>query len=149
VSSGYLDLPPEALPLASIGQRAVARVVDTVLVAIPGALLLVPFVDTSGEQVSIAPPFWATVAVIALFALYEIVCIASWGQTVGMRLFKIRVVRIDDGLRAGWSKSAIRALVPLAASAVPLLGPFLCQGVHDKAAGTLVIHALRADPAAG
>jgi uncharacterized RDD family membrane protein YckC len=158
VSSGYLDLPVESLPLASIGQRAIARILDTVLMAVPSALLLVPYLDTSTEPVSIDVPFWVTIAVVAVFAVYEVVCVALWSQTLGKRLFRVRVVRIDDGQRTGWSKAAIRALVPLAASAVPYVGPFLWigtylvavvdarrQGLHDKAAGTIVIHALRAE----
>jgi uncharacterized RDD family membrane protein YckC len=156
---GYLDLPVEALPLASIGQRAVARLVDTLLFAVPGAVLLARYLEIDGDDVSIDAPFWLTLVLAAASALYEVVFIAWRGQTLGKMLLRVRVVQIDDGRIPGVAKSAIRTLVPTVAGAIPFaLAPVLAlgvylyalvdrrrQGIHDKAAGTIVVHALRVD----
>ncbi len=84
--------------------------------------------------------------------VYETVMIAMLGRTVGKMALGTRVVRLVDGRRPGWSEAAMRALVPLAFGAIPKIGVFLGvmvyslamwnplrQGLHDKAAGTLVV----------
>jgi uncharacterized RDD family membrane protein YckC len=82
--------------------------------------------------------------------VYETALIALRGQTLGKMAVRIRVVRQDDGALPGWGPSLIRWFVPVAASIVPLgaLVVYLWmlwdprrQGLHDRAARTLVVGA--------
>ena len=83
---------------------------------------------------------------------YEIVLIGLYGRTLGKRLMRIRVVKALDGSSAGMRKSTGRFLALWAVVIIPFFGflislalasPLLFnrtrQGVHDKAAGTVVI----------
>jgi uncharacterized RDD family membrane protein YckC len=80
--------------------------------------------------------------------LYETTLIALRGQTLGKVATRIRVVRLDDGAVPGWGPAFVRWLIPVAASIVPfgalpvylwLLWDRRRQGLHDKAARTLVV----------
>ena len=78
--------------------------------------------------------------------------VALTGQTLGMRIRKVRVVRVD-GSPVGWVGAFTRFLVPLAlALFIPSLGAIAGlgmvvwffrdrnrQGIHDKLAKTLVV----------
>lgn len=153
--------PPGAAPyqdsvaLASIGQRAVAKLVDSVLLA----AVLLPFAYRSFQKVLEDPqgtvvPFWVTATAAASALVYDWVFVAWRGQTLGKMLMKVRVVAFD-GTKVGGSRAGIRALVPTACQLVPWgLGGILSlvvylwavidpnrQGLHDKAAGTLVVQA--------
>ncbi len=80
--------------------------------------------------------------------LYEPVMIAVKGQTLGKMAVSIKVVRADNGLVPGAGKSFGRWLIPFLLR-LTFFGYFLCylwllwdnnrQGLHDKAAQTLVI----------
>src|SRR4029077_411526 len=102
------------------------------------------------------------IAVTAVALVYETVMIAVLGRTVGKIVLGTRVVRLVDGTRPDWYESGIRALVPLSLGAIPRIGVFLAvfvysmalwnplrQGLHDKAAGTLVVrNAMAIEPVA-
>ena len=78
--------------------------------------------------------------------------VALTGQTLGMRIRKVRVVRVD-GSPVGWGGAFTRFLIPLAlALFIPSLGAIAGlgmvvwffrdrnrQGIHDKLAKTLVV----------
>ena len=103
---------------------------------------------------------------IAVITIYEIVMTKIRGQTLGKMLARIRVVKARDGTLPGWGASIIRYAVPslavwLIEVAMSLLGRsdsfwvvFLLpafyltaaldrqrRGLHDKAAGTIVVSA--------
>jgi uncharacterized RDD family membrane protein YckC len=117
--------PPALAPgttraYATIGRRFVARLTDGLLFAAPAFVLLVPYIDTASDDVSFDPPVWL-LAAITLASLVS-------------------------------SYSGIRALLPTVAGAVPVAGLFLWsgiylvdlftprrQGIHDYAAGTIVV----------
>jgi uncharacterized RDD family membrane protein YckC len=93
-----------------------------------------------------------SISVNAVALVYEVVMIALLGRTVGKMAMGTRVVRLVDGERPGWSDATMRALVPLSLGAIPRVGIVLAvlvysmamwnplrQGLHDKAAGTLVV----------
>jgi uncharacterized RDD family membrane protein YckC len=87
--------------------------------------------------------------------------VAMLGRTVGKLATGTRVVRQTDGGSVGWWAALQRAMVPVVFSAVPQAGPVLGimvyamallgplrQGLHDRAAGTLVVlHGARIVPA--
>lgn len=166
---------PTTLPLAAPGWRLLARVIDTVLVTLIGAPLTLPLLSRYLHHVlDIANAAAAThttpdvydgttgrlltsIALISLAVsfLYEVPQLARWGQTVGKRLCRVRVVhkagRPAPGL--GLATAALRWLVSGAAPAVPGIGPIIAvlddlwllwdrpwrQCLHDKAAATVVV----------
>jgi curved DNA-binding protein CbpA len=99
-----------------------------------------------------------TAAVLILSLLYTVPMSARTGQTLGKRLRKVRLVRVD-GSKAGFGPSLIHYGVPivLALALSGFLGPLALvlglgavlwnirdrnrQGVHDKLAKTFVVQA--------
>ncbi len=91
---------------------------------------------------------------LAVFLAILVPSTAISGQTLGMRLRRVRVVRID-GSKVGWAGAFGRFVIPLAiALLLPQLGAIIGlgmvlwflrdknrQGVHDKLARTLVVDA--------
>ncbi|MFI7439356.1 RDD family protein [Nonomuraea indica] len=98
------------------------------------------------------PDWWIEVASTALFAAYFCVQHALWGQTLGKRLCRLKVVSRATGLPPGLGRSAIRALVHPALFGLPYVGPPLFfvnalaimvhpkrRCLHDMITGTMVI----------
>jgi hypothetical protein len=142
--------PPVAAPAspaegeaAEPGQRVVARIIDTLVVGVPVALITSAAVPRASAQTAV------TVAVGALLLLYESVQLALWGRTLGKRLMGIAVRAAgpdagEDGSGAGGARNGgaragrrsrdrgpgpARALLrsafyalPIAARPVPILG---------------------------
>ena len=93
-------------------------------------------------------------ALLVVFLLITVPSTAITGQTIGMKLRKVRVVRVD-GSKVGWAGAFARFVVPLTiALLLPQLGAIIGlglvlwflrdknrQGVHDKLARTLVVDA--------
>ena len=160
----------EGVELAGAGSRLGARIIDGIILAVVTIILLVAGLlalvgvdieDTEsveeGVEEGAAVFFGAVLAAAAIGLLYEVVLIATRGQTLGKMATRIRVVRADNGLIPGWGKSFGRWLVPAAfgilGSYIPFVGLVALlvyasilwgknrQGWHDKAAGTLVIKA--------
>jgi uncharacterized RDD family membrane protein YckC len=108
--------------LASFGQRVVAFLVDSVMCGLVAYGL---FRDTAYAT----PVFALEVLVLTLFA----------GASAGQRIRGLRVVRLD-GTPIGVSRVLLRTVLLL------LLVPALIwdrdgRGLHDRAAGTAVLHA--------
>src|SRR5205823_1269198 len=79
-------------------------------------------------------------------AVYEVVLTGLVGQTLGKRLLKVRVVSKDTGEPPGIARSLIRFLVlwsvwmlTVAALLMIYTDKQRRRGLHDLAAGTLVI----------
>lgn len=111
----------EALAPAEPARRAVARIVDTLIVGVP--------VSTVGKLLLPATPGPVAGVVLVAFALfsfgYELPQLAVWGQTLGKRFAGIRVVDAADLGRVPVRRLLIRAGVyngPLALRPVPVLG---------------------------
>lgn len=159
----------ETRPLASIGTRGVARIVDTLLLGvISAALFWISFGVLQGDSVGFSWTF--TIATGLVFAGYEIVLTKIRGQTLGKMILRIRVVSHRDARLPGWGASVIRYGVPTLSSfllewatawlypsaqawtflflpAFYLLAAFdpNRQGIHDKTARTIVVSVPR-DP---
>jgi uncharacterized RDD family membrane protein YckC len=142
--------------LASFGQRAWGRMLDTfVTLAVVSLILeLSPIDATDPDQEVVAfITFLALWVVVA--AAYETAALALFGLTVGKLAFGTRVARFVDGDRPGWDQSLLRCLLPLAGATVlgafglPVIGAgtvYLSslsdafgRGWHDHAGGTVVI----------
>lgn len=150
---------PHAEPVteADTWQRAAARVVDHLLVAVAGAVLLAPLglgaalVPGTGYLAGAAGSVLAAVMTVGYFAVLE----SRDGRTLGKRLLGIRVVAADgttpgaeQALRRNlWTGLGVLGVVPLvgglvgalatlAAAVTILLGIIrLGQGWHDELAG--------------
>jgi uncharacterized RDD family membrane protein YckC len=156
VLSEETTYPTDSLPLATIPRRLVGWAIDYLLFGVPFSLVTVAL-NTSSDASTIAePPLWATFGFAAASAVYQTVFVATRGRTLGAWIMGVRIVRIDDGQVPGWSKAGIRALVPMIAQAVPVVGLFVMaaiymtalfnprrQGLHDRAAGTIVVTVTR------
>lgn len=143
---------PAGLVLASIGRRALGTILDQFLVFLPVAIVVVVQGYRLGDSVSDDMVLVLNIATAAVALCYDTVMIALLGRTVGKFATGTRVVRQVDGGEVGWFSAGQRALVPVVFSAVPdigwalgagvyamaFLGP-LRQGLHDRAAGTIVV----------
>lgn len=158
-------LPPPPLPivaptaptLATLWQRLGARLLDGLIVGTPLIVVLFSTLQDVDPQfgLSASQEDRITRAVLitsAIGAVYEIVLVALRGQTLGKMIVGIRVVRMDTGGSVGWGRSTLRWFVPAATARLPgvlstlqlLIYLWMVwdpnrQGLHDKAAGTVVV----------
>jgi len=143
---GGVDIPQAELVLASRSSRLLAKTVDapftmaSVLVArfVPGAM-------PASEAIQLV------LIVAGVFGMIvQLVLLSSDGQTIGKRLVKIKIVRVDSGRNGGFVANVIlRAVVNGLLSltvvyfVVDVLFIFfrnrLC--LHDYIAGTRVVKA--------
>lgn len=143
---------PAGLTLAPIIRRVGGLVIDQVLVALPIMCVVIALGFRPSDTVTSKSLLVFNIALTSVAFVYETLMIALAGRTVGKIALGTRVVRLVDGGRPGWSESAMRALVPLSLGAIPRIGVFLGvfvyslamwnplrQGLHDRAAGTLVV----------
>ena len=116
--------------VATTGARLAAFVVDILVAGLVGGLVNA-FVDPTTGQRAIAGN--------AAFALEVLLLTALTGQSIGMRLLGIRVLRLDARESPpGFLPAAIRtALLMLVLPAVVFDRDG--RGLHDKAAGTVVV----------
>jgi uncharacterized RDD family membrane protein YckC len=143
---------PAGLTLAPIIRRVGGLVIDQILVALPVFAVVVALGFTPSDTVTSKSLLVFNIAVTSVAFVYETLMIGFLGRTVGKLAMGTRVVRLIDGGRPGWWEAVMRALVPLSLGAIPRVGVFLGvlvysialwnplrQGLHDKAAGTLVV----------
>jgi uncharacterized RDD family membrane protein YckC len=144
---------PRADALASIGKRALAQFLDGLVVGIPLFIITASLGFTlTDDSMSDSALTWLTVLWVGANLTYNIIAIAMYGYTLGKRIVGIKVVNRADGGRVTWSYAALRALIPTAVQLVPLIGLGLSlvvyvraafhplrQGLHDAAAGTIVV----------
>jgi uncharacterized RDD family membrane protein YckC len=141
--------PPLASPLRRLGGFGV----DTLIYAV---LLLVVLVLSDLDLEAVANgdeaiPNSLLLIDLLLIGLYQVTLTATRGQTIGKMVLRTKVVDAETGRIPGWQSSFIRWGAPAALSTVPWLGYVTLlmyawmlrdprrQGLHDKAAQTLVI----------
>lgn len=119
-----LGLPESGVgSLASIGSRVGGFLIDALLSAGVAALF------ASG-----APRNWS----LLVFAIEYIVFTAAFGQTPGMRVAGIKLIRIDGASLIGVPKAVIRTVLLI------LLIPAMIadrngRGMHDRASDTVMV----------
>jgi uncharacterized RDD family membrane protein YckC len=129
---------PQAYP--SLRERVVARAIDAVVVVIATFLVMPSLGDLPRGLMGI--PLVVTAAA-AVAAVYEVVTVGRWGQTLGKRIVQIKVVAAGGGV-VGYERAAIRFIV---VAAVPLSIRGFARaahdperrGLHDRIAGTVVV----------
>ncbi|MFJ5833863.1 RDD family protein [Streptomyces sp. NPDC093089] len=151
-------------PLADSGRRILARLVDWLIIAIPLAVIGIPF-DVYERATRDGNDFGDTVnsfnggsqlvfqlITIVAYVAYDTVMVAKNGQTLGKKLMKLRVAMLNDGSTPPMSQSLLRAVVlwlpaliccaclwPLLLLILILVDKPYKQGLHDKAAKTVVV----------
>ena len=140
----------DSVQLASLFARLLARWLDCALIIVTivpvVAVISVEVLDRSGSGV--VAVLGVVVAVVGAF--YEVALTATKGQTFGKWVADIKVIRSDNGLVPGWGRSLGRYLASWGTTpglgqvlalvvCAPLLWDRTHQGLHDKAAATLVI----------
>lgn len=149
----------DPLAPADRGTRLAAAFLDALiggfLVGLVAAIAIPAMLGSRGNAMESLP------LLIALFLLmgagvlvpfiWNLVWLSRYGQTIGKRLLKIRIVRMD-GTQAGLGRIfALRMLVPGILGAIPVLGPIfalvnICfifrddrRCIHDLLADTRVV----------
>jgi uncharacterized RDD family membrane protein YckC len=109
-----------------LGAFAVDGVIANLLVGLPYLIGARYTVDGRGFAIFLA------------FLAEEFLLVGAAGQTIGMRLLRLRVIRVADGGRPRWPWVAVRTVL------LGLLVPAFIwdrdqRGTHDRAAGTVMI----------
>ncbi len=143
---------PEGVVLATFGARSVGIFLDQVVAIVPVAVGAVAAGFRPGEDLDGDTLLVLNVAAVLVLFVYQTVMVGLFGRTVGKIATRTRVVRSDTGGRLGWFGAAQRALVTAVAGGVPELSLLLAgvvygsawlsprrQGIHDRAAGSLVV----------
>ncbi len=130
-----LGLPREGVgSLASFSARLAAFGVDIIACALMAGLLNIWVQDPTAVQ--------RQGASIVVLTIEQLLLVALTGQTLGMRLLDLKVLRFKDVTRPpGMVAAAVRTLVLMLT--VGLAGFFTKngRGLHDLAAGSVVIRA--------
>lgn len=145
-------------PLADSARRTLARIIDMILVGIVVWLLTWPFgvseYNVNGDNVNVGNSFGQSAVAAVLFIAYDTVLISRTGQTLGKKWLRMRVANLDNGATPSVQTSLARAAVlwlPFAFCCACLWTaiaggwsffdrPYK-QGLHDKAAKTVVVTA--------
>lgn len=144
-------------PLASLGRRLLARIIDALIVAVPTTIILWPLMADSYEIDDGRPAgsYLPQGIVLLVYFLYEGLMLSARGQTLGKMAMKIRVAMLDNGAlprgTPAWFRAAVYSLpqlVPCVGFLFWLLNVLFCtwdrpyrQCLHDKAAKTVVVSA--------
>ncbi|MER8044253.1 RDD family protein [Streptomyces sp. NPDC094032] len=151
-------------PLAESGRRIAARIIDWLIIAVPLAIIGIPF-DVYQRATQKGNDFGDTVnslngggqlvfqlITIVAYVGYDTLMTAKLGQTLGKKWLKLRVAMLNDGSTPTMNTSLIRAIVlwlptliccaclwPLLLLILILVDKPYKQGLHDKAAKTVVV----------
>jgi uncharacterized RDD family membrane protein YckC len=114
--------------IAGFGARLLAFVIDGILADLIGIIVNGGYERSPRESLSVA----------LAFLLIELVFVTFAGQTPGMRVAGIGVVRFDGRGRAALRWVAFRTLL-LAAVLPALFTDRSGRAMHDRAAGTVMV----------
>lgn len=160
--------PPQAYAVqtayAGFWIRVVARILDGLILGIPLGILFAVFASVLGvfsQAASTTTDQNAQSAALAIFGgvfliFYLIVLVVTFGywiyfwgtsgQTLAMRLLRLRIVDANTGRSIGYSRAIVRLLMTFVNSLACYIGWIWVafdprkQGWHDKVANTVVIH---------
>ena len=143
----------EEARLASLLARACANMFDTWAVLAVSAAFIVLMTTAWPELRGEPADVWCLLPVfVVVGGVYDVAWTAARGQTPAMKFTEIRVIRADDGQTPTLGESLRRFLVSFGSVPVveqvvalvvcaPIIWDRAQRGLHDKAAGTLVVHA--------
>ncbi len=118
--------------LARFSTRAAAFLVDVLASALVAGLLNAFVTHPNSVQ--------RQVAAYAVLAVEHVLLVSLTGQTVGMRLLGLKVLRLSDPARVpGLLASLVRTALLLASVGLAALFTRGGRGLHDVVAGTAVV----------
>jgi uncharacterized RDD family membrane protein YckC len=143
-------------PLAHLGRRLLARIIDGLLIGIPVSLVMVLAMGGFDPEDDTGRSTGITIVYALVYFVYEGLMLTNSGQTVGKKAMRIRVAMLDNGAipagQPGWLRAAVYALpevVPCCGFIFWLINVLWCtwdrpyrQCLHDKAAKTVVVSAV-------
>ncbi|PSK87371.1 putative RDD family membrane protein YckC [Murinocardiopsis flavida] len=160
--------PQPARPrYAGFGIRLGARAIDTVVITILAfafffgvlVFLLLTVPGASEDDHDFSDQFYDAWAYLFLFGwgglifLYDWLCHAGWGRTIGKVIVGIRVVKVDGSTRLSQGTALVRAALFGLPQSLLCVGTVFTvidcawplsdarqQSLHDKAAKTVVVH---------
>ncbi|MFE7561603.1 RDD family protein [Kitasatospora sp. NPDC057500] len=135
---------PGGRPLAPIGERLVARLIDTCVLIVPTVLLY---------AVVGASFLYYVLAALLSFGYEALLLVTQGGQTVGKKVMKLRVVDLGTGGKPAEGSLVGRAALYTLPNAVYCIGSLFAllnvlwplwdkpyqQALHDKPAKTVVV----------
>jgi uncharacterized RDD family membrane protein YckC len=153
------DVMPAELTLADRGTRLGAAILDGLasLIFVLPALVLIPMMENNGGQEP-NPVLVGTMVVLMVGGLIALLVVNlmwlhKYGQTIGKRILKIKVLRAD-GSRCALSRIVFARWLPVTLlGQVPLIGPIAGlvdalmifredrRCLHDLIADTIVVRA--------
>ena len=161
-ASGYQAprsyVPHVAPSYQGVAIRFVAILIDTIIIAIIGGILSIPFnalaviTNSASGTVTVSPASAVGGLVsLAVFVLYFTLLEGHYGQTVGKMAVKIKVVREADGAQIDYSEAAVRTILRFL-DLIPYIIPYLLgatliwssdkkQRLGDRVARTVVVKA--------
>ena len=146
------DWDPQKAKVALPDRRLLGFVIDAIIlivISLPVVVLLLGGEDLFGGAGGVPVELSLTLEVIS--GVYYVVFTALRGQTPGKIVMKMRVVDWDRGRIPSWIQAFIRWGIVAAVGAIPVFGLLIFvmygwllfdkrrQGLHDKAARTLVL----------
>ncbi len=133
---------PNGMELAGVGSRFVSYLVDSIIVAVIGYALTFVLVAIGVDYMS------ASFMGVPCGLVYYTYFFGS-GQTPGMKVMNIKLIRTDGDPVIGYGKGFLRWIGMLISALVLCLGYLWIlidknkQGWHDKIAGVYVVAANR------
>ena len=135
------QIAPDGSVLAGYWIRVLGYIIDGILVAIVVGVLALGLFRHSGSL-----PIYLGLLVELIYAT---VLIAKWeGQTIGMKVVKVRCIDATNGEAVEWGKSFGRAAIHAVLGIIPIIGLVDLlwpawdkknQTLHDKVASTVVV----------
>jgi uncharacterized RDD family membrane protein YckC len=141
-----------------VGIRFVALLIDVIILGIINYILTLPFAasavsyDASTGAVTIGAAYYAIFGItLVIELLYFTLLLGLYGQSVGMMLVKIKVVKEADSSKISYGAAFVRTIL-LLIDAIPFVVPYLLgailiwtsdkkQRLGDRVAHTIVVKA--------
>jgi uncharacterized RDD family membrane protein YckC len=143
-------VPAGELPLAGVGARFLAVIVDGLIVGVPWVVIGTPmvFLLQAGSQAALLAAVGLVLAALLGFILAlwnDVYLPATRGYSIGKKLLGLRIYTVDGQSPIGMGKALIRFLGRIPSGMCLYLGYLWAlfddrrQTWHDKFAGTLVV----------
>jgi len=131
--------------LAPLSMRVNAGLFDLIVGIIVTMVLMAPFVLAGGDWLSLSGGILFAGALAIVLFLYTTFSVAFVGKTLGMRLFSLEVVDVDENEYPTMQQAAVSSSVFLLSIVcagigfVPMLFNPERRAAHDLASGTIVV----------
>lgn len=131
--------------LAPLSMRVNAGLFDLIIGIVTTLVLMSPFVLAGGDWLSLSGGLLFAGALAIVLFLYTTFSVAFVGKTLGMRLFSLEVVDVDENEYPTMQQAAVSSSVFLLSiifaglGFVPMLFNPERRAAHDLASGTIVV----------